>query len=72
MTWYEILWVIALIVTHATAYYWGKSDAKETFKPSNDAWVAVQCYALDKQYEFARWAKEHAADETDKAAERSD
>lgn len=64
MTWYEILYFIVLIITHAIAYYWGKSDAPEPFKPSDQAWLAAQCHAIDKQYEYARWSKEHEQTET--------
>lgn len=68
MRWYEIFYFTALIVTHAVAYYWGKSDVKKSsFKPTNEAWVAVQCHAIDKQYEYARWANEHG-----RTAESSD
>lgn len=47
-----------LVATHAIAYYMGKADAPEPYKPNNEAWVAVQCYALDKQYEHQRWLNE--------------
>ena len=59
MKWYEILWLIALIITHGTAYYWGKSDKPEPYKPSDQAWLAAQCHAIDKGYEHQRWLHEH-------------
>ncbi len=67
MNWYEILWLIALIITHVTAYFWGKSNAPEPYRPSDQAWLAAQCHAIDKQYEYARWANEH-----ERTAESSD
>ncbi len=55
----DLLWLIALIITHSLAYYMGSTADNEPFKPSDQAWVAVQCHAIDKQYEYARWSKEH-------------
>lgn len=70
MSMHEFIWLACLVITHAVAYYMGKSDAPEPFKPSDQAWVAVQCHAIDKQYEYARWSKEHA--ETEETAASSD
>ena len=39
----DLVWFICLAVTCIVAYYMGKSDAPEPFKPTNEAWVAVQC-----------------------------
>lgn len=67
MSMYEIVCLIGLVVTHAAMYYLGKSDAK----PSDEAWVAVQCHSIDKRFEHERWLKERA-DETAKTASSSD
>lgn len=67
MTTYEIVCMIGLIVTHAAMYYLGKSDAK----PSDNAWLAYKCHAVDKHYEHERWLKEHA-EKTEGAAPSGD
>lgn len=59
MNWTEILWLIAFVITHVAAYCWGVSNKPEPFKPTNEAWVAVQCHAIDKGYEHQRWLHEH-------------
>lgn len=66
----EVIWLACLVITHAIAYHMGKADAPEPFKPTNEAWVAVQCHAIDKQYEYARWSKEH--EQTENAAPSGD
>lgn len=58
----DLLWLVALVITHAIAYMLGQSEAPEPFKPTNEAWVAVQCHAIDKQFEHERWLKEHASE----------
>ena len=54
----DLIWFICLIITCAVAYYMGKADAPEPFQPSDQAWVAVQCHAIDKQLEYWRWLEE--------------
>lgn len=59
----DLIWLIALIGSHACAYYFGVSADPDPFKPSNEAWVAVQCHAIDKRYEHERWLAEHVKSE---------
>lgn len=66
MEWYEIFCFVILVITHACAYYWGANG-----KPSDNAWLAVQCHYIDKRFEHERWLKEHA-DETEEAAASGD
>ena len=67
----DLIWFICLVITHAVAYHMGVSDKPEPFKPSDKAWVAVQCHAIDKQFEHERWLKEHAS-ETEQTASSGD
>lgn len=66
----EWIYFLFLIITHTAAYFIGRSDAPEPFKPTNEAWVAVQCHAIDKQYEYARWSSER--EQTEDAAASGD
>lgn len=60
----EWLYFLFLIITHTAAYFIGKSDAPEPFKPSNEAWVAVRCHEIDEHYKYARWLSEREQAET--------
>lgn len=67
----NLLWLIALITSHFAAYYMGTTHASsESYTPSDEAWVAVQCHAIDKSYEYARWSKER--EQTEDTAASSD
>ena len=55
----DLLWLVALVITHAIAYMLGKTESPETFRPTNEAWVAVQCHSIDKQYEYIKWLREN-------------
>ncbi len=70
MSMYELIMFACLVVTHFIAYHMGKTDAPEPFKPSDQAWLAAQCYAIDKQHEYARWATER--EESEKTAPSGD
>ena len=70
MSMFEVIWLACLVITHAIAYHMGKADAPEPFKPTNEAWVAVQCHAIDKQLELAKWRAEH--EQTEKTTGSSD
>ena len=55
----DLLWLVALVITHAIAYMLGKTESPEPFRPTNEAWVAVQCHSIDKQYEYIKWLREN-------------
>jgi len=61
---YEILCMIALIITHAGMYYLGKTAS-----------VEVRKHAIDKQIEYWKWLEERKdrhAQETESAAQGGD
>lgn len=53
----DLIWLIALCITHAVAYYMGKSDGKDE-NHSDEAWEAVEKYEIYKKYEYMRWSSE--------------
>lgn len=53
----DLIWLVALCITHAVAYYMGKNDGNEETH-DDDAWEAVKKYEIDKQFEYIRWLKE--------------
>lgn len=53
----QYIWLFCLMVTHIVAYYMGRADA-ERREPSEDAWVEVEKYEIDKKYAFAAWLEE--------------
>lgn len=54
------VWLFCLIITHCVAYYMGRSDGQEKTGPSDEAWVEVQKYEIDKKYAFAGWLEERS------------
>lgn len=53
----DFLFLVALCLTHAVAYYMGKGDGREEIH-SDDAWEAVEKYEIDKRFEYMRWSAE--------------
>lgn len=53
----DLIWLIALCITHAVAYTMGKNDGREEIH-SDEAWEAVEKYEIDKRFEHLRWMAE--------------
>lgn len=67
----DLIWLIALLISHFATYHMGVTHAEEDgYTPSDEAFVAIQCHAIDKQYELAKWRAEH--EQTERTAESSD
>ena len=53
------IWLIALTITHTLAYFLGRGDGQgQKDCHSDEAWIEVQKYDIDKRFEYMRWAKE--------------
>lgn len=50
----EWIWLACLCVTHGVAYWMGRND----FNPSEDAFVEIKRYEIDKKYEHLRYLTE--------------
>ena len=57
----DLVWLIALLVTHICAYCMGKTDGLNQV-PEDDVWVEVKRYEIDKRFEHMRWLEERKAD----------
>jgi hypothetical protein len=49
--------LIVLCITHGAFYYMGRSDG-QAMTQSDDAWVEVEKYEIDKRFEYMRWRDE--------------
>ena len=54
----DIIWLTCLLITHVVAYCIGKNDGKSESPQTDDAWVEVEKYEIDKRFEHMRWVKE--------------
>lgn len=43
-------WLVGLLITHAVAYYIGHRDGQAKDGPSEEAWIEVQKYEIDRKY----------------------
>jgi len=57
----DIVWLVCLLITHIVAYMLGRGDGKSEAPQSDDAWVEVEKYEIDKKYAFAAWLEERKA-----------
>lgn len=63
----ETIWLIGLMITHACAYFMGKTD--RTAPPlDRDARIEVEKYQIDKFYEFEHWKVERSCKHGDENA----
>lgn len=53
----DFVWLIALCISHIAVYYMGRHDGG-IHEPSEEAWVMVEKYELDKRFEHMRWLVE--------------
>lgn len=53
----DFVWLIALCISHIAVYYMGRHDGG-IHEPSEEAWVMVEKYELDKRFEHMRWIEE--------------
>ena len=54
----DIIWLVCLLITHIVAYCIGKGDGKSECPQTDDAWVEVEKYEIDKRFEHMRWLAE--------------
>ena len=54
----SFLWLVSLVITHVCAYAMGKEDGKSESGLSDEAWVELQKYEIDKRYAHLRWIAE--------------
>lgn len=43
-------WLFGLVLTHAAVYLLGRGDVKKTGELSEEAWIEVQKYEIDRKY----------------------
>lgn len=55
----EILWFVALAITHTVAYLWGYSNGEEQMDAQDQ--LELKKYSYDKFYEHERWKEERMA-----------
>lgn len=50
----QVIWIIALIITHAVAFYMGRNSTDDDM-----SWdTALEMYKVDKCFEHMRWLEE--------------
>ena len=54
------VWLIGLVTTHFLAYFLGRGDGQAQDVPSEEAWIEVQKYEIDKKYAFSAWLEERS------------
>lgn len=48
----SFIWLLCLIITHICAYFLGRGDGRQHDGHSDDAWVEVKKYEIDKKIEY--------------------
>ena len=51
----DIIWLVCLMITHIVAYMLGRGDGQEKKQLSEEAWIEVQKYEIDKKYAQMAW-----------------
>lgn len=54
----DLMWMLALLITHTLAYIVGRGDGAAAQPPEDETWEAVEKYAIDKRFEHLRWLEE--------------
>lgn len=55
----SMVWFCALVITHALAYFWGRSvGLEEQGQLDGDKLLELKKYSYDKFYEHERWKEE--------------